>query len=98
MGFLIDTKATRNFIDPMMVEKLHLKELSVDSFEVTVARGEKVGVHCCRGMKINIQGQERNRPPSHSIGRCKNHFGNYMAKEFGTNYLEFFISYSKILA
>lgn len=40
---LIDTGATHNFVDPMMVEKLQLKGLSVGSFEVTVAGGEKNG-------------------------------------------------------
>lgn len=58
--FLVDTEATHNFADPMMVEKLQLKGLKVDSFEMTVAGGEKiVGVHCCRDVKLNIQGKER---------------------------------------
>lgn len=59
VGFLIDTGATHNFIDLMMVEKSQLRELSVDSFEVKVVRGAKMaGVHCCRGVKMNIQGQD----------------------------------------
>lgn len=59
VGFPIDTGATHNFVDPMMVQKLQLKGLSVDLFEVTVAGGEKMaGVQCCRRVKLNIQGQE----------------------------------------
>lgn len=54
VGFLL-----HNFVDPMMVERLQLNGLNVDSFEVTVARGENMAsVHCCRGVKLNIQGQE----------------------------------------
>lgn len=50
VGFLIDIGATHNFVDPMMVERLQLKRLNADSFEVTVAGGENMaGVHYCRG-------------------------------------------------
>lgn len=37
VGFLIDTGATHNFVDPLMIERLQLQGLDVESFEVTVA-------------------------------------------------------------
>lgn len=59
LGFLIDTGSIHNFVDPMMVQELQLKGLSVDLFEVTVAGGEEMaGVHCCTRVRLNIQGQE----------------------------------------
>lgn len=53
MRFLVDIGATYNFKDHIIVEKLQLKGLKVDSFEVTVVRSEKMaGVHCCAGVNL----------------------------------------------
>lgn len=55
VGFLIDTRATHNFVDLFMAERLQLKELDVEFYEVIAARGEKMaGVRCCKGVKLNI--------------------------------------------
>lgn len=37
VGFIIDTGATHNFVDPLMIERLQLQGLDVESFEVTIA-------------------------------------------------------------
>lgn len=59
VGFLIDTGATHNFVDPIIVDRLSLKGKNVDTFEVTVVGGEKMSrINCCKEVKLNLQGQE----------------------------------------
>lgn len=58
-SFLVDSGATRNFVDPLTARRLGLKILKVGAFEVMVADGEKItGGECCRDTKLVIQGYE----------------------------------------
>lgn len=57
VGFLVDTEATHNFIDTLIMERLQLTDTPINTFVVTVTRGEKIeGEKHCRGVKLNIQG------------------------------------------
>lgn len=59
IGFLVDSGATHNFIDPIMVERLNLKITKMRAFTVTVARGEKLdGKKCCPDTPISLPGFE----------------------------------------
>lgn len=54
VGFLIDTGATRNFVDPSTVRRLNLPTEGVKKFKIKVTGGEKFeGINCCRHAKFS---------------------------------------------
>lgn len=58
VGFLVDTGATHNFLDPRIIAKLQLKVEDIAPFSVTVAGREKFqGGEYCHKVLLCIQGQ-----------------------------------------
>lgn len=58
VGFLVDTGATHNFVDPRIVAKLQLEVEDIAPFSVSVAGGKKFhGRGYCRKVLLCIQGQ-----------------------------------------
>lgn len=57
MGFLVDTGANHNFIDPSTMSSMGLKMNDSRGFTVEVADGERMkGGECCMNTKIHIPG------------------------------------------
>lgn len=59
VSFLVDSRATHNFIDPVTANRIGLPLQVMNTFEVEVVDGEKMeGTACCKDIKMSIQGFE----------------------------------------
>lgn len=57
VSFLVDSKATHNFVAPLTAKRIGLQLKEVDNYKVEVADGEKVeGGQCSNGVKVVIRG------------------------------------------
>lgn len=57
VSFLVDSGATRNFVDPITAKRIGLKLIEIQDFQVAAEDGEQIeGKYCAPRVKISIQG------------------------------------------